>query len=71
MLYNFLRPQVTNFLNRLEAFVPGKLFQPSLMFVGKARTLEWSTRVLTAVKSFVSFYKVNKCIHGKLYKYDI
>jgi hypothetical protein len=22
--------------------VPGKLFQPSLMFVGKARTLPWS-----------------------------
>jgi hypothetical protein len=32
-----LRPEVTTFCNR--AFVPGEPFQPSLMFVGKARSL--------------------------------
>jgi len=33
---NILRPLVTKFCNKLETFVPGKPFQPSLMFVGKA-----------------------------------
>ncbi len=31
-----------NVLNNPRVFVPGKPFQPSLMFVGKA-TLKWST----------------------------
>ncbi len=29
-------PQFTDFHNKLDCFVPGKPFQPSLMFVGKA-----------------------------------
>ncbi len=36
MLKNFLQASVTNFCNKLRVFVPDKLFQPSLMFVGKA-----------------------------------
>jgi hypothetical protein len=38
MLKNFLRPQVTNFCNKLECFVLGKLFQPSLLLLDKARS---------------------------------
>jgi hypothetical protein len=35
VLKNFLRPKFTDFSNKL-VFVPGKPFQPCLMFVGKA-----------------------------------
>jgi hypothetical protein len=34
--------QFTNFRNKLECFVPGKLFQPNLMIVGKAWSLHYS-----------------------------
>jgi hypothetical protein len=44
MLQNFLRPQVENFCYKLKclAFVPCKLFQPSLFLVGNQEpTLKW------------------------------
>jgi hypothetical protein len=34
-----LGPYFTNGLNKLEGFVPGKPFQPNVMFAGKARSL--------------------------------
>ncbi len=39
MLYKKLRPQFTNVRNKLECFVPGRLFLPSLMFVGEVWSL--------------------------------
>jgi hypothetical protein len=33
----FLWPLLINFCNKLERWLPGKPFLPSLMFVGKAR----------------------------------
>ncbi len=41
MLYKFLRPQFTNIPNQL-VFVPGKPLQPSLILVGKVRSLPLS-----------------------------
>ncbi len=38
MLLNFLRPLFTKVRNKL-VFVPGRPFHPSLMFVGKFRSL--------------------------------
>ncbi len=40
-IINLLRPQFTDFHNKL-VFVPGKPFQPYLMFAGKARSLPQS-----------------------------
>jgi len=35
---NFLRPQVTSVCNKTRVFVPGKSFQPIVIFVSKAVT---------------------------------
>ncbi len=40
-MLKFLRPNFTNFRNKL-VFIPGKLFQPSLIFAGKFSS--WSPR---------------------------